>query len=100
PMSEVEMLPPVLIGDCTDFYTSIHHATNIGSMMRPDNPLLPNYKHLPVGYHGRASSIVVSGTQVRRPMGQIVSSDTGPPTFEACKLLDYEMELGFFVGPG
>jgi fumarylacetoacetase len=69
-------------------------------MFRPDNPLLPNYKHLPVGYHGRASSLVVSGTPVRRPMGQTVSTDTGPPTFGPCKLLDYEMEMGFFVGPG
>jgi fumarylacetoacetase len=94
------MLLPATIGDYTDFYASIHHATNVGSMFRPDNPLLPNYKHLPVGYHGRASSIIVSGTPVRRPMGQTVSSDTGPPTFGPSRLLDYELELGFFVGPG
>jgi fumarylacetoacetase len=100
PMIEAEMLLPATIGDYSDFYASIHHATNVGSMFRPDNPLLPNYKHLPVGYHGRASSIVASGTDVRRPMGQTVTSDAGPPTFGACKLLDYEMEMGFFVGPG
>jgi fumarylacetoacetase len=69
-------------------------------MFRPDNPLLPNYKHLPVGYHGRASSIVLSGTPLRRPMGQTVASDLGPPAFGPCKLLDYEMEMGFFVGHG
>lgn len=100
PQTDAEMFVPARIGDYTDFYSSIHHAINVGSMFRPDNPLLPNYKHLPVGYHGRASSIVISGTPVRRPMGQIVSNDAGPPEFAACKLLDYEMELGFFVGPG
>ncbi len=100
PMIEAEMLMPATIGDYTDFYASIHHATNVGSMFRPDNPLLPNYKHLPVGYHGRASSIVVSGAPIRRPMGQTVTSDVGPPTFGPSKLLDYEMEMGFFVGPG
>jgi len=100
PQSAVEMLLPARIGDYTDFYASIHHATNVGSMFRPDNPLLPNYKHLPVGYHGRASSIVVSGTPITRPMGQTVTSDAGPPTFGPCKLLDYEMELGVFVGRG
>ncbi len=100
PMREAEMLMPAAIGDYTDFYASIHHATNVGSMFRPDNPLLPNYKHLPVGYHGRASSIIVSGEPIRRPMGQTVTSDAGPSTFGPCKLLDYEMEMGFFVGPG
>lgn len=99
-MAGTEMLLPVAIGDYTDFYASIHHATNVGSMFRPDNPLLPNYKWLPVGYHGRASSIVASGTPIRRPMGQTVASDAGPPAFGSCKLLDYEMELGYFVGPG
>lgn len=99
-MSEAELFVPAQIGDYTDFYASIHHATNVGSMFRPDNPLLPNYKHLPVGYHGRASSIVVSGTPIRRPMGQTVTSDAGPPNFGPCRLLDYEMEMGFFVGPG
>jgi fumarylacetoacetase len=100
PMADVEMSLPATIGDYTDFYASIHHATNVGSMFRPDNPLLPNYKHMPVGYHGRASSIVVSGTEVRRPMGQTAASDAGPPTFGPSRLLDYEMELGVFVGPG
>jgi fumarylacetoacetase len=100
PMIEAQMLLPATIGDYTDFYASIHHATNIGSMFRPDNPLLPNYKHLPVGYHGRASSIVVSGAPIRRPMGQTVTNDAGPPVFGPIKLLDYEMEMGLFVGPG
>jgi len=101
PQRDVIMHRPVEhIGDYTDFYASIHHATNVGSMFRPDNPLLPNYKHLPVGYHGRASSLVVSGTKVRRPMGQTVATDGAEPTFGPCKLLDYEMEMGFFVGQG
>ena len=100
PQSEAAMHLPATIGDYTDFYASVHHATNIGSMFRPDNPLLPNYKHLPVGYHGRASSIVISGTPVRRPMGQIRPSDDEPPIFGPCRLLDYEMEMGAFLGPG
>lgn len=100
PMRDAELLLPCDVGDYTDFYASIHHATNVGSMFRPDNPLLPNYKWLPVGYHGRASSIVVSGTPIKRPMGQTVANDTGPPTFGPSKLLDYEMEMGFFVGRG
>lgn len=100
PMSEAEMLLPAAIGDYTDFYASIHHATNVGSMFRPDNPLLPNYKHLPVGYHGRASSIVPSGTGIRRPKGQTKADDAEFPTYGPCHLLDYELELGFFVGPG
>jgi fumarylacetoacetase len=94
-MADVEMLCPVAIGDYTDFYASIHHATNVGSLFRPDNPLLPNYKHLPVGYHGRASSIVVSGTPVRRPHGQLKAVTFGPT-----QSLDYELEVGFFVGSG
>ncbi|MDY7109831.1 MAG: fumarylacetoacetase [Planctomycetota bacterium] len=98
--SQAEMLMPVAIGDYTDFYASIHHATNVGSMFRPDNPLMPNYKHLPVGYHGRAGSIVVSGTPVRRPMGQTKADDAETPTFGPCRLLDYELEMGFFTGPG
>lgn len=100
PMAESEMFLPAEIGDYTDFYASIHHATNVGSMFRPDNALLPNYKHLPVGYHGRASSIVTSSAPVRRPMGQTSANDIGPPTFGPSKLLDYEMELGIFVGRG
>ena len=96
--SEIEFLVPCEIGDYTDFYASVYHATNVGSMFRPDNPLLPNYKHIPIGYHGRSSSIVISGTDVQRPVGQLSpNEDGGRPNFGACKLLDYEMEVGFFV---
>ena len=98
--SEVEMLLPADVGDYTDFYCSLFHATNVGSMFRPDNPLLPNYKHLPVGYHGRASSVVASGTPVRRPQGQSKADGAPAPSFGPSKLLDYELEVGFFVGPG
>jgi len=99
--SEARMGLPASIGDYTDFYASIDHATNVGSMMRPDNPLLPNYKWVPIGYHGRASSIVVSGTAVRRPSGQVDPSAPGqPPRFEPSKLLDYELEMGIFVAEG
>jgi len=94
------MLMPALIGDYTDFYASVHHATNVGSMFRPDNPLLPNYKWIPVGYHGRASTVVLSGTQIRRPCGQLMAEGAGSPSFAACGLLDYELEVGFFVGAG
>lgn len=99
PMHNVTMLLPAHIGDYTDFYASIHHATRIGRLFRPDNPLLPNYKYIPIGYHGRASSIVVSGTDIRRPCGQTkrVNSE---PTFGPTQSLDYELELGAFVGPG
>ena len=100
PISEVELLLPSNIPDYTDFYASIHHATNVGRLFRPDNPLLPNYKWMPIAYHGRASSVVVSGTPVRRPWGQIVSNPSGPPTYAPCRLLDYELELGAFLGPG
>ncbi len=100
PMRGAEMLLPVAIGDYTDFYASVHHATNVGSMFRPDNPLLPNYKWLPIGYHGRASSIVVSGTPVRRPSGQTKDEGSSAPVFGPSKRLDYEMELGMFIGPG
>jgi fumarylacetoacetase len=99
PMKDAQMLLPATIGDYTDFYASIHHATNVGSMFRPDQPLMPNYKHLPVGYHGRASSIVVSGTPVIRPMGQI-NPDDAVPIFGPTRLLDYELEVGLLVGPG
>ncbi|MBX7219622.1 MAG: fumarylacetoacetase [Blastocatellia bacterium] len=91
---------PVEIGDYTDFYASVYHATNIGSMFRPDNPLLPNYKHIPIGYHGRASSIVVSGTTIHRPSGQTKDDAAENPMFGPCRLLDYELEVGFFVGQG
>ena len=100
PRSDVELLLPSSIGDYTDFYASVFHATNIGSMFRPDNPLLPNYKHIPIGYHGRASSIVVSGTPVRRPRGQTKADDADGPTFGPSRLLDYELEVGAFIGPG
>jgi len=96
---DAEMLLPCSIGDYTDFYASIHHATNVGSMFRPDNPLLPNYKWMPIGYHGRASSIVVSGTPVRRPLGQTRDEDE-PPRFGPSRRLDYEMEVGAFIGTG
>ncbi len=99
PMQEVEMELPAEIGDYTDFYASIHHATRVGALLRPDNPLLPNYKHLPIGYHGRASSIVVSGTEIKRPCGQTRSA-TGAPEFGPTGKLDYELEVGFFVGQG
>ncbi len=100
PMVEAEMLMPAVVGDYTDFYCSIHHATNVGSMFRPDNPLLPNYKHLPIGYHGRSSSLVISGTPVRRPRGQTKADDAAMPSYGPSRLLDYELEIGFFVGPG
>ncbi len=96
PMSECRLDLPLEIGDYSDFYASIFHATNVGSMFRPDNPLLPNYKYVPIGYHGRASSVVVSGTPVRRPCGQLQSGDH-PPVFEASRQLDYESELGVFI---
>jgi fumarylacetoacetase len=98
--ADVEMLLPARIGDYSDFYASIHHATNVGSMFRPDNPLLPNYKHVPIGYHGRASSIVVSGSDIRRPKGQTRDGAEGDPVFGSSKRMDYELELGVYVGPG
>ena len=100
PMKDAELLLPAKIGDYTDFYASIDHATNVGSMFRPDNPLLPNYKWVPIGYHGRASSIVVSGTDVRRPLGQTRDGASGPPTFGASRRLDYELEIAAFIGAG
>jgi fumarylacetoacetase len=99
PMDECSLDLPLAIGDYTDFYASIFHATNIGSMFRPDNPLLPNYKYVPIGYHGRASSVVVSGTPVRRPCGQLQDGDD-PPVFARSRQMDYESELGLFVGRG
>jgi len=99
PMRDAVMQLPAAIGDYTDFYASIHHATRVGEQFRPTNPLLPNYKYVPIGYHGRASSIVVSGTTIRRPSGQIKPPD-GDPVFGPSQSLDYELEVGFFVGPG
>jgi fumarylacetoacetase len=100
PQGSVQMLPPFRIGDYTDFYASIHHAANVGRLFRPDNPLLPNYKYVPIGYHGRASSIVISGTPVRRPWGQTKAPDAVEPAFTPTRMLDYELEMGFFVGAG
>ena len=96
---EVEMLLPTRIGDYTDFYSSIEHATNLGSMFRdPSNPLLPNWRHLPVGYNGRTSSIVVSGTPIKRPCGQTKADDAPAPSFGPSRLLDIELEMGFLTG--
>ncbi len=100
PIAEAKLLLPATIGDYTDFYASIFHATNVGKLFRPDNPLLPNYKYIPVGYHGRASSIVPSGTSIKRPQGQRKSPQEAIPTFGDSRLLDYEIEVGFFVGAG
>jgi fumarylacetoacetase len=101
PQSDAELLLPVDVGDYTDFYASVFHATNVGSMFRPDNPLLPNYKYVPIGYHGRASSIVVSGTPVKRPCGQTRDEASGsPPIFGPTRRLDYELEIGAFVAAG
>ncbi len=100
PMAEARMHVPSDIGDYTDFYASVDHATNIGKMFRPDDPLLPNYKHVPIGYHGRASSVVASGAPVRRPLGQTKPADSESPVFGPSKLLDYEAEVGFYVAGG
>ncbi len=100
PQSAATMLLPAHIGDYTDFYASIHHATNVGRLFRPDNPLLPNYKYVPIGYHGRSSSIAVSGHEVPRPRGQIKAPDADAPLFGPSRLLDYELELGCFIGQG
>jgi fumarylacetoacetase len=98
---DVEMLLPIEIGDYTDFYSSREHATNVGTMFRgADKALMPNWLHLPVAYHGRASSIVISGTDVRRPCGQMSATETGPPTFGPSKALDFELEVACVVGPG
>ncbi|MCK9684557.1 fumarylacetoacetase [Scleromatobacter humisilvae] len=98
PQDEAEMALPCRIGDYTDFYTGIHHATTVGKLFRPDNPLLPNYKWVPIGYHGRSSSIGVSGQAFPRPWGQ-VKGEGDAPVFAPSRRLDYELELGFFVGP-
>jgi fumarylacetoacetase len=91
---------PARVGDYTDFYAGIHHATNVGKQFRPDNPLLPNYKHVPIGYHGRASSIGVSGGSVRRPNGQRKPASETLPSFGPSRNLDYELEMGIWIGPG
>ncbi|MBH2010376.1 MAG: fumarylacetoacetase, partial [Xanthomonadaceae bacterium] len=95
--SKVELGLPCQIGDYTDFYTSVHHATTIGKQLRPDNPLLPNYKWLPIGYHGRASSIIPSGQDFHRPKGQTKAPDQDAPSFGPCRRLDYELELGMLI---
>ena len=99
PMNNAEMHLPVKIGDYTDFYSSIEHASNIGSMFRdPSNPLLPNWRHLPVGYHGRASSIIVSGINIHRPKGQVMPIDSDIPEFVSSKRMDFELEMGYIIG--
>lgn len=101
PMSSVTLHLPVEIGDYTDFYSSREHATNVGTMFRgADNALMPNWLHLPVAYHGRASSVILSGTDIHRPHGQTKPADSDSPVFGPCRLMDFELEMGFFVGPG
>lgn len=101
PIAQSRLLSPVRIGNYTDFYASIHHATNVGSMFRPDQPLLPNYKHVPIGYHGRASSLILSGGEVRRPLGQQSPPEgQAAPAFGPTAMLDYELEVGCIIGAG
>ena len=97
-MAAAELLLPVKIRNFTDFFASIFHATNAGKMFRPDNPLMPNYKYVPVAYHSRASSVCVSGTPVRRPRGQTKAPNETAPVYRASRNLDYELELGFYIG--
>jgi fumarylacetoacetase len=98
--TEVRLHVPCLVGDYTDFYVGIHHATNVGKQFRPDNPLLPNYKYLPIGYHGRASSVRASGEPVIRPNGQRKAPDADAPEYGPTRRLDYELELGIWIGQG
>jgi fumarylacetoacetase len=100
PMDAVDLLVPVRVGDYTDFYASLHHALNVGRMLRPDQPLLPNYRWVPIGYHGRASSLVPSGTPIRRPRGQVVREGESVPELRPSEALDYECEVGLVVGKG
>ena len=101
PVKSVELLMPVDIGDYTDFYSSKEHATNVGIMFRgKENALMPNWLHLPVAYNGRSSSVILSGHNIHRPKGQILSADNEKPIFAASRLLDFELEMGFFIGPG
>jgi len=100
PQAEAEFGMPCVVGDYTDFYSSVHHATSVGALFRPDNPLLPNYKWVPIGYHGRASSIGVSGQSFPRPRGQLKALDATEPTLGLSKRLDYELEMGIFMGSG
>src|SRR6185503_5201503 len=94
PIRDVEMQLPAQVGDYTDFYASVHHATRVGTLFRPDNPLLPNYKYVPIGYHGRASSVRASGEPVIRPNGQRMAPDAAAPEYGPSRRLDYELELG------
>ena len=100
PQADCQMHLPAEVGDYTDFYVGIHHATNVGRLFRPDNPLLPNYKYVPIGYHGRASTLNVSGTDVKRPHGQTLPAGASVPVFGPCQRLDYELEMGVWIGPG
>lgn len=100
PMSECELHMPARVGDYTDFYVGIHHAMNVGKLFRPDNPLLPNYKYVPIAYHGRASTLCVSGAAIKRPNGQTLPPGQDAPQFGPTKRLDYELEMGVWVGPG
>jgi fumarylacetoacetase len=100
PQAQAEYAVPAHIGDYTDFYTSIHHATNVGRLFRPDSPLMPNYQWVPIGYHGRSSSIGVSGQSFRRPMGQTLAPGATQPVLGPSKRVDYELELGVFMGSG
>lgn len=98
PIADLVFRMPFVVGDYTDFYASVYHATNVGSMFRPDNPLLPNYKWVPIGYHGRGSTVVPSGTVIRRPHGQLKAPDSPAPSFGPSRSLDYELELGLVLG--
>ncbi len=100
PLAEAEFFLPAEIGDYTDFYASIYHAFAVGKLFRPEHPLVPNYKYIPIGYHGRSSSIVVSGTNVYRPAGQVRDQHSQQVRFGSSGRLDYELEMAFFVGPG
>jgi fumarylacetoacetase len=100
PLSEIEYSLPVTIGDYTDFYTSIHHARNVGRLLFPENPLTPNFQWLPIAYHGRASSVALSGYDFHRPWGQAMAPGASSPTYGACARLDFELEMGFFAGTG
>jgi len=100
PASDCTLHLPAKVGDYTDFYVGIQHATNVGKLFRPDNPLLPNYKYVPIGYHGRASTLRPSGTDVRRPKGQTLPAGQTEPSFGPCARLDYELELGIWIGQG
>lgn len=100
PRNGAALLRPVDVPNYTDFYASLHHATNVGRLFRPENPLLPNYKHVPIGYHGRASSLVVSGTEIQRPQGQMKSGAEAAPVFGPSRFLDYEVEVGAYVAAG